>query len=300
MNTHWHVLGAGAMGCLFAEVLHRAGCRVTLLPREQRAPGSPARVTVERDGELRELLLPTSAAGEASPITRLLVTTKAYDVLPAVGGIAHRLSADSEVLLLVNGMGMLEQLAADLPAPRWFAGTTTEGAYRIAPLHVRHAGAGVTRIGRHGQRRPAAWFACWQHALDDCRWDPDIHTALWHKLAINCAINPLTAVHRCRNGVLLQRPELSAELRALCAEIAAVSAAAGHAHIAASLWRDVRTVVAGTARNRSSMLQDVTAGRATEIEYITGYLLQMARLHRVQAPRNEALFRQLAREPCAP
>jgi 2-dehydropantoate 2-reductase len=49
-------------------------------------------------------------------------------------------------------------------------------------------------------------------------------------------------------------------------------------------------VIAATAANRSSMLQDVAAGRRTEIDYITGYLVRAARHHGVAAPHNEALL----------
>ena len=126
-----------------------------------------------------------------------------------------------------------------------------------------------------------------------CVWDADIDQALWLKLAINCAINPLTAVHGCLNGELAQRPELAMEVRRLCEEIAAISRAAGYTSAAANLEQAVTDVIAGTANNRSSMLQDVQDGHRTEIDYITGYLLCVARRHGIAAPCNQSLFERV-------
>jgi 2-dehydropantoate 2-reductase len=286
---HWHVLGAGAIGCLFAAALRRAGCEVTLLLREGSQPGERT-VLIERDRGTERLVLPTSTPAAENAIDHLLVTTKAYDVAQAVAGVRRRLREQSQVLLLANGMGFAAEVTRDAPWLQLFHGTTTEGAWRIAPLHVRHAGRGTTRIGRSGVARPAPWFRCWRDGLPDCIWDPDIDRALWLKLAINCAINPLTALHRCVNGELARRPELAAEVARLCDEIAAISAAAGYAEAARGIHEAVAAVIAATAANRSSMLQDVLAGRRTEIEHITGYLLAVAGRCGIEAPRNRAVM----------
>ncbi len=292
MAAHWHVLGAGAIGCLFATALARSGCTATLLLRE-RCGKSSRSVLVQRDGAITEVDTPVSATGDSGPITHLLVTTKAYDVRGAVGAVAHRLNSDTRLLLLVNGMGLIEELHNDFPNLDIYNSTTTEGAYRIAPLHICHAGTGLTRIGKPGQTRPALWFNQWSRAISSCVWDANIDSALWLKLAINCAINPLTAVHGCRNGDLARRPELAMEVCRLCDEIAAISRAAGYMSTAAGLEQAVTDVIAGTANNRSSMLQDVQNRHRTEIDYITGYLLAVARRHGIEAPRNKSLFEKV-------
>lgn len=290
---HWHVLGAGAMGCLYAEALHRTGCPVTLVLRAGHADQSVP-VVVEHDGTRREIqfdaITPRSVT---SRISHLLVATKAYDVRAAVSGVAHLLRQDCAVLLLANGMGLAEQLACDAPGLDIYCGTTTEGAYAVAAWNVVHAGRGQTRIGRQGQREPPAWFGEWAQALKPCVWDADIETALWSKLAVNCIINPLSALHGCRNGELAQRPELAAQVAALCDEVAKISRAAGFGSVAASLHASVAGVIAGTANNRSSMLQDVMHARQTEIDYITGYLLQVAARLDIDVPLNRALLERI-------
>jgi len=129
--------------------------------------------------------------------------------------------------------------------------------------------------------------------VEDCHWDADIDSALWHKLAINCAINPLTAVHGCVNGELAEQPGLAAQVAGLCREISQVSYAAGYTATAQRIAQTAMDVIRATASNQSSMLQDVEAGRQTEINYITGYLLKVADAHGIPAPMNAALYEKV-------
>jgi 2-dehydropantoate 2-reductase len=291
-DPRWHVLGAGAIGCLFGAALARKGYDTTLILRSA-ARGNSTPVIVQSGGRREALSLPVFSAGDGKPVTHLLITTKAYDARSALAGISQHLANDCQILLLVNGMGLAEQLQQDLPHLDIYCGTTTEGAYRLAAQHIQHAGRGETRIGRKGQQEPAPWFQHWAATIDTCIWDGNIEAALWSKLSINCIINPLTAVHGCPNGDLARLPKLAAQVTRLCDEVALISRAAGFADIATTLPQTVARVIAGTADNRSSMLQDVEHGRPTEIDFITGYLLTVATQHGIEAPHNSALLERI-------
>jgi 2-dehydropantoate 2-reductase len=289
--SRWHVLGAGAIGCLFAHKLQVAGCPTTLLVRQPRAAKSTS-VKVETGNTCTSVDMQLSAAADAEPIAFLLVTTKAQDVGSAVQSVAHRLNRGSQVLLLTNGLGFSNELRATLPQLNFFCGTTTEGAYRLGEQHIRHAGHGLTRIGHPESSAQPGWFEEWAQAAHPSIWDNQIDQSLWLKLAINCAINPLTALHGCCNGELAEAP-LANHVQILCKEIMAVSAAAGFADVTEDLPEQVAEVIRTTADNRSSMLQDVIAGRDTEIQYITGHLLQVAKIHGIAADQNAALYRSI-------
>jgi 2-dehydropantoate 2-reductase len=291
-KPHWHIIGAGSIGCLFADALLRGGYEVTLVLR----PGSDTGclpLVVERDTGRSEHPVNTTTPERCESIRHLLVTTKAYDVHGAVSSVAAAVSDEGAVVLLANGMGFTEQLQDDWPELDVFCGTTTEGAYRVGPRHIRHAGTGETLIGRAGMPIQPAWFAPLARAVDNCLWDRHIETALWMKLAVNCIINPVTALHGCRNGELASNASLATEVACLGDEVARICRAAGFAAVAADLADAVHDVIVGTANNRSSMLQDVQAGRRTEIDYINGYLLQVARRHGVDAPHNRALVERI-------
>lgn len=300
---NWHILGAGAIGCLFASLLQQASARCTLLLRENdpALDAGEADITLRDHGHTTTRAFAVSACRAPEPIQHLLVTAKAYDVVQAVASVSHRLSGDSSVVLLANGLGFHEILAARWPGLNYYSATTTEGVFREAQRSICHAGRGQTLVGRQGQATPADWFGDWQALAADCDWTQDINQALWRKLAINCAINPLTAIHRCRNGELAANPALAHEVASLCAEIKTIGLAAGHAAAVNQLQAQVAAVIAGTADNRSSMLQDVVAGRETEIEYLCGYLVRVAAELGLRAPRNEAMLRAVqALSPRAP
>ncbi len=290
--SRWHVLGAGAMGCLFAHALTRAGSEVTLVRKH--APRARATVTVEGADGTESVTCATVTAKSCGSVAHLLVTTKAYDVANAVASVADHLQGNASVLLMINGMGLAEALARSYPALDIYCGTTTEGAYRKGDLHIRHAGRGSTTVGQEGRPEPPAWFGDFAGAVEACHWEPDIDSALWHKLAVNCVINPLTAVHRCRNGALAEG-ELREQVTQLCREVAQVSYAAGYTRTAQNIEADALRVIAATAANRSSMLQDALAGRPTEIDFITGHLLERAGEHGIAAPLNNALLREVRR-----
>ena len=168
------------MGCLFADALARSGCKSTLIMRagtKQKA----LPVIVERDNVRYEQQLDIVSPDGKERISHLLVTTKAYDVREAVASVVHRVTKDSVVLLMANGMGFAEQVGGDWPHLNIYCGSTTEGAYSIERQHIFHAGRGETRIGRAGQKEPPPWFIHWEHAIDGCVWDENIETALWSK-----------------------------------------------------------------------------------------------------------------------
>ena len=66
-----------------------------------------------------------------------------------------------------------------------------------------------------------------QTVLPDVAWHNNIRAELWRKLAVNCVINPLTAIWNCPNGELRHHPQ---EIMQICEEVAAVIEREGHAY----------------------------------------------------------------------
>jgi 2-dehydropantoate 2-reductase len=293
-GPHWQVLGAGSIGCLFASELHRAGHRVGLLLRDDdsvrqyRKKGG----IVLADGTV--LALPAvSSTAVGAPITHLLVTTKAHQALAALAALGPFLTDKTAIVLMTNGMGVYQRCVEKFTPTQLFCATTTEGAWQRRRFELVHAGSGFTRVGQMGSRVAPPWLEHWQTLRLSVRWSEDIEARLWHKLCINSAINALTAVHGCRNGELLSNPALGRELDLLCTEISQLCRARGMPEMARSIADDVKEVAAATAANRSSMAQDVAAGRETEIDFINGYLCQIARRAGVAVPFNARLLKQL-------
>nr|WP_298135583.1 putative 2-dehydropantoate 2-reductase [uncultured Pseudomonas sp.] len=289
----WHILGAGSLGSLWATRLARGGASVQLLLRDaerlsayQRAGG----LTLVEHDRSQLFPLPAQTLDDATPIRRLLLACKAYDAEAAAAQIAPRLTPGAEVILLQNGLGSQDAVAQRLPGVRCILASSTEGAFRDQDFRVVFAGHGHTWLGDPLDLSPPAW-------LDDLTrggiahdWSLDILGRLWRKLALNCAINPLTVLYDCRNGALSAHP---AELATLCAELCELLRTCGQPDAAEGLHDDVLRIIQATASNYSSMHQDVVHGRRTEIAYLLGYACAAAQRHRCVLPHLSSLQQRL-------
>ncbi|MCW8193701.1 2-dehydropantoate 2-reductase [Proteobacteria bacterium 005FR1] len=288
-----HILGAGSIGLMLAAHLSRV-VPVTLIRR-------PGMTTPELRFRFREgnnetiVTLPqqTTETLDAA-IERVIVCTKAQDALAAVESVADYLTEGSGLLLMQNGMGSQEAIVDRFPGLSIHAASSTEGAYREPPDTVVHAGRGITRIG--GLTGKAFdWTALFQTAGLDAEQVEQIEWHLGNKLRINCLINPLTVLYDCRNGELLAIPAALEQMRRLGTEADAVLAAAGFT-FSEPAFDVARQVARATANNRSSMLQDASAGRALELDYMTGYLLALAERCGVSAEEHRAVYQQITKQ----
>lgn len=289
----WHVLGAGSLGSLWAARLFRAGVPVQLLLRDEKRLASYRRagaLTLVENGNASHYPIPAHNVADDAPIQRLLLACKAYDAAAAIERVAHRLSPGAEVVLLQNGLGSQDEVVARLPGRRCLFASSTEGAFRDGDWRVVFAGQGHTWLGDPADGAPPAWLSDLLDSKIAHTWSADILARLWRKLALNCAINPLTVLHGCRNGELTAH---RAEVDGLCAELSVLLRGCGQAAAAENLEDDVWRVVEATAANYSSMYQDVVQGRRTEVRYLLGYACTAAARAGLQLPRLLALQQRL-------
>jgi 2-dehydropantoate 2-reductase len=285
----WHVLGAGSLGSLWAVRLARIGVPVQLILRDQsrlHAYQQAGGLTLIEDGERHFQAIAAQTLNAQQPIQRLLLTCKAYDAVAAISALAPRLSATAEVILLQNGLGSQQQVAEQLAPLRCIFASSTEGAFRQSDFCVVFAGAGHTWLGDPLNATPPLWLSELTDAGIKHQWTTEILAQLWRKLAINCAINPLTVLHDCRNGELRNYPH---EVTQLCCELAELLHACGQTEAASELQRDVLRIISATAANYSSMQQDVSRQQRTEISYLLGYACAEAHRQQLQLPHLQAL-----------
>lgn len=287
------IVGPGAMGCLHAALLAAAELRVGLLDhRPERAARIAERgITVESEG--REVTVPVRCSADARdfhPAGLAIIFVKAYDTEAAVEQALPGLGDDASVLTLQNGLGNHERIATLVPPARVLAGATTTGATLLGEGHVREAGRGLTQIGSPAgvSHRARAAVNLLLRAGISAEYTGSLDEALWAKAIVNAAINPLTALTGLRNGRLAEEPELRGLLRAVAEEAANVARRDG-AFVADNIAEAVEGICRATARNRSSMLQDVGARRRTEIDQINGEIARRAEARGVPAPLCRAL-----------
>ena len=287
MSERWHVLGAGAIGGLFACRLQLGGADVTLLAREDEQP--TRELILKGEQEQRFQFPQQSLSVGQQPIEHLLVCTKAWAVEQAIEAVAPRLSATSVVVLLCNGMGLAETVAPLIGDAQLIVGSTTSGCRRAGNGELIVSGEGRTQLGTLDIRPAPTWLSSWRQGVPDFEWETDIRSVLLAKVALNAVINPLTALHGVTNGELLQ-PPLQAITEDVIKEVQSLLLTADATEIASALPAQVRAVCESTAANHSSMRVDLESGKRTEIDAIVGWLLSSLTPHPPATPLLSELY----------
>jgi 2-dehydropantoate 2-reductase len=301
---HVLLVGPGALGCLLASVLYRGtegtDTRLSLLDHNPDRAEFLNRRGILYDLHDEQRCIPLAVTADPltlGPVDVLILCVKSYDIPTSLTACQHLLQEGTLLLFMQNGIAHLDSGLPTGAAAIAF-GTTTEGATLLARGHVRHAGSGATHLGflaRPGDRsvmlleRTAGIFR--RGGLLTTVTD-DIMNRLWAKLFINVGINALTATLGCANGDLLTIPGVIPRMQAAVAEAVEIARARG-IHIEENPFAATVRVCEKTARNISSMLQDVRQQRRTEIDAINGAVLKGGQALGIATPENALLVRQV-------
>lgn len=281
------VMGAGAVGCFFGALLHRAGHEVVLIGREglvQAVRDQGLRLQMQGfDGRL-PLLADTSPHAVAGA-GLVLFCVKSMDTEAAGEQIQPFLDAGSTVLCLQNGVDNAQRLSATLareavPVAVYVA---TEMA---GPAHVLHNGRCELVLGASAGSVTAMQLLT--AAGIPASVTPRVQDALWTKLTINCAYNALSALSQLPYGELIGRPGILDTIKAVVGECRAVAEALG-VQLPASILQDTLAIARSMPGQRSSTAQDLLRGRRTEIDYINGHVAREGERLGVATPVNRLL-----------
>ncbi len=230
---------------------------------------------------------------DQSPVDVAIVCVKTGGTAWAADVAARILAPDGVAITIQNGLGNYEALVAAVGPGRAAVGVIYVGA-RVDGDGTLHAtGSGRVELGWPSGEGPRRAFDLLIGALGlggmTVTPNDDPWPAVWRKVATNAAVNPTTALLGCTNAELLADPAGALIADGLAREVARVATAAGVAiaeEEAIRWWRDMAAL---TGANRSSMLQDVQAGRATEVDAICGAVFREGARHGIDASLNQAM-----------
>ena len=289
------IVGCGAMGSIYAALLSASGNDVTAIDR---SPERAARVNAEG-------LRVTGASGDRTArITMLdhmpeeafdlvVVAVKGTQVAAVAPGIAKMLGANSVVLALQNGIGSADTLAQHLTASQLAIGIAGGfGAELVSPTHAHHNGMQIIRFGPY-EKLPLPRLQeiadAWNAAGLKTEVAADIAAMQWEKLICNVAYSAVCALTGKTVGEVMDDPELGPVSRAAAVEAWTVARANG---VSLSVDDPIALVQAFAGRMRDarpSLLQDLEAGRPSEIDVINGAVPTFAERAGIAAPVNATL-----------
>jgi 2-dehydropantoate 2-reductase len=290
------IVGAGAMGSVYAGLLASAGHEVWAVDRRAdhvdairarglRVEGASGDRTVRIDA--------TTDAAEAGVAELVVLATKAMDVTAAAEAARPLVGPETLVLSIQNGLGGPDAAAAVLGDERVAVGVVGGfGASLVAPGHVHHHGFELVRLGeRSGPVTPRieAVAEVWRGAGFTVRTYDDVDRLVWEKLVCNVAFSaPCTVLGRTIGEVI--GDDAAWAVACSCAVEAFEVARARGVELGFDdpvAWvRDFGLAIPGA---KPSMLLDLEAGRRTEVDFINGAIPRAGREVGVAAPVNEAL-----------
>ena len=160
---------------------------------------------------------------------------------------------------------------------------------------MRHTGRGITNVGT--LKGPYANAEKVADALRQAGFEAAAHEnvmqLIWHKLFANIAINAITALLDQTNATVAENPYEHTLAENMVREAVAVANATGcHFDVEAEL-KNAFDVAIATGTNRSSMLQDVTRQRETEIKIINGAVVKTGKEAGIDVYKRQGFGRSL-------
>ncbi|MPY22790.1 2-dehydropantoate 2-reductase [Shewanella psychropiezotolerans] len=301
-NPSIAILGAGAIGQLIYHQLVRAELSPYFITRGK-TQGKQVLTLTHLDGHETEsrahtVSITTSDKQESeclllSKTQLLIVCVKSYQVKDALKAVISQLPRNCHILLLHNGLGSHLEVEPFLQGRGLSLGTTSQGAFKQSTWQIKQTGTGITQIGHlSGPSMPSDLKPVLLSAIPNGEWCEPILPFLWQKLAINAAINPLTAIDNCANGALAA-PQYEQRICDIVTELVDVAMATGVELNKLALTNRVYSVIELTSANFSSMHQDVANKRRTEIDSINGYIVERAKEHGLTAKVNLSLLNRI-------
>lgn len=290
------IVGAGAMGSVYGGILGDAGDEVWLLDvwKEHIEAIRQRGVRVEgASGDRTVRVNATLDATEAGVCELVIVATKAMDTEAGVKNATPMIGPDTLVLTIQNGLGNAERMERLVGSKNLLVGIAGGfGASVVAPGHVHHHGWESIHLGEFsgaisGRLQQVA--RVWEKAGFRVKVFDDIQPLIWGKLMGNVGFSAVCTITGLRVGQVLKNPWASSVVEANVREAFAV-AQAKKIRIAYDdpvAW--VREFGAKIPDAQPSMLQDILAGRRTEIDSLNGAVAEEAERLSLPAPMNRAV-----------
>ena len=291
------IVGAGAMGSIYAGLLADAGHDVRVIDTWAEHIEAIRRNGLRIEGASGDRRVRSILAGVdpdvASGRDLYVIATKARDVGAAARSIAPMLPSEAVVLTIQNGLGAGERIAEFLPIERVLLGVAEGfGASVVGPGHVRHTSMRCIHLGDPTAGRSVRLeqvAAVWREGGFEVRVHGEIAPFIWEKFLCNVTLSgPCTAIG-CTVAELLADPDRWAVGLGCMREAYAVGRAEGITFSFDDPETHVTTFARALGDARPSMLLDHMAARPSELEAINGQVSRRGRNRGIATPFNDTI-----------
>ncbi len=299
MPDHVVVLGAGAMGSLFGGLVAEGGLDVTLVDPWQEHIDSIRKNGLKMVGFGGDRHIHLNATTDPASIESadiVFVQCKANFNAAAAQSVRHLFANDGSTVAISfqNGLGNEEELAGYFGEDRVLGGLTAQGANIEAPGVVRNHAELQSYIGEMSgglSDRTRSIAKVLTGANLPTEPSENIRLDIWRKLMANIAISAVSGITGLNIGEIFNQHFADDVSYAALDEAITVARAVGF-ELSSDDAREILGKIAGphgTPQNKSSLRVDIENERPSEIDYINGAVVKLAKEYNIAVPVNETL-----------
>lgn len=286
------ILGAGAMGAMYAHHFSRAGIDTWLVASGERAERLRNQgLSVNDEPLTAEVIDPASSGDRTADL--VMVAVKHQQLEQALAEVGPLVGPDTTFLSVLNGLDSEEAIAAAYGPEQVLLCIALAMDAERSGTAVAFRQAGRLAIGTGAGKGTALRLAAVQRVLDRAglAWvaPADMPHEMWWKFMVNVGVNQASAVRRTGYGDFQHDGPGRSLMVALIDEVVAVAAAEGIILDDADRAKWDGVLAGQPVEGRTSMLQDVLAGRPTEVGIFAGRVVQLGARHGIPTPYNQAM-----------
>lgn len=288
------ILGAGAMGLIFASVLSEKNQVFLIDHRKEKITrlNKEGIEVKENNDESKTSKIPCYKYDEDMPRPDIIfVFIKAIKNLEALRNISRLISEDTILVSLQNGYGNDKDLEEFQDKNQVVIGSTTHGATQLSYGKIFHAGSGMTYLGQNDFNYESVKIV--KKVLEESGFDlevsHDIDRLVIEKLFINIGINAITALLDRENACIYKDDYAREMSKNLVYEACEIFNLEGFDFDKEKTFEKVLMTAEKTGKNTSSMRADLLKGNETEIDKINKVIVDKARKQNRKSPYNEAI-----------
>ena len=287
------LIGPGAMGLLFGGYLSKHH-DVTLIgrnPEIMSAINQNGLTILETCGTETRYYLKAGTAGEAEPAELVILFTKAGSSRQALEENRSLIGEGTYLMTLQNGAGH-EALLQEFAKPEQIIiGTTQQGSYKLGATSICHSGGGETYFG--AVSGDSSRFEHIAEAFRECGFPA--HTAdqvkgmIWNKLMINASSSVLSGILQTAQGFVAEDPSAWNIAQKLIKELCAVATADGYPFDEEGQIIRLQNHLRKAPSGYTSIYADLKAGRKTEVDVISGFVVETGHRLGIPVPTHELM-----------
>ena len=288
------VVGVGCVGSLIAHILNKSGIEPYLIFRtpEKARFAKELGIKIEVDSKVWNIRgVFTSYDNLPEVINVAFICTKAYDSTAAIANLLRNTKRIDLIVMCQNGIGSYEEATKLFDPDNIAILVLNAGVHRVGPGYYKVVGFSTSYLGQIRAKFTSKFIGEVVNYLKPLKvlFTQDIEPYRWLKLLINAAINPVTAILRARNGVIIENSYARDIAINVIREGLEITRSLG-IKLPRDPIEELFTVAKATRSNISSMLQDIMNKKRTEIDYINGVIVRYGRELNIRTPTNEVLY----------